>query len=219
MESLTEAIERLTSVARERVRGDPVPAGIDEVHVPVGLFLARGDRAGEGKVLAEQVVASYGYWHLDAGQDFDMVFLGWGYDGIPTFQPTAFLDCVRELAQLANWRYGGETEILLLDFVVPVRAGAGRFAFDEVIWLPVEEMIRDKRLPHLDKLMNDLVVLTKGLKPQDAEGATWQLSDRIARSKQGLWLDGVKAALPLGLGKVYDGLRPYAVCDLTRKDR
>jgi hypothetical protein len=124
------------------------------------------------------------------------------------------LNCVQELAQLTKWRYGGETEILLLDFVLPVAAGSGHFAFDQVIWLPVEEMIRDKRLPHLDKLMNDLIAVTKDLKPLDPASATWQISDKIAWSKQGLWLDGVKAALPLGLGKVYDGLRPYAVCDL-----
>jgi hypothetical protein len=83
IESLTDAVQKLTAVGRERLRTRPLPAGIEEVRFPVGLFLARGDRAGDGKLLAEQVVASYRYWHLDAGQHFDMIFLGWGYDNAP----------------------------------------------------------------------------------------------------------------------------------------
>jgi hypothetical protein len=79
--SMNEARDQLGSALEKRLSDDPVDRKVDRVRFPVGLLFIRGDRAGSGQELAEQVVASYGYWNEDSSKDLDVVFPGWGKDG------------------------------------------------------------------------------------------------------------------------------------------
>jgi hypothetical protein len=58
---LDDARRQLDQALRMRVHAMPVAEDAAVVRCPVGFFFIRGDRAGPGKDLAEQVVASYGY--------------------------------------------------------------------------------------------------------------------------------------------------------------
>ena len=113
---LDDARRQLDQALRIRVHTMPVAEDATVIRCPVGFFFVRGDRAGPGKDLTEQVVASYGYWNLDAGKYLDMVFPGWGRDGdVLVFNREAFLHCRAQLEAISRWRYSGETDVLLFN--------------------------------------------------------------------------------------------------------
>lgn len=53
---------------------EPFSKTLSTITFPVGLCFVRGDRAGDGKSSAEQVVASFAYWNADSSKYFDIVF-------------------------------------------------------------------------------------------------------------------------------------------------
>jgi hypothetical protein len=98
------------------------------------------------------------------------------------------------------------------------RATSGTFTFGEAIWLPVEEMVRDKKVPNLDALVHELVAMAKeGYDKSPMQSNVWQMSDRIAfyRGRRILW-ERIKRLFLRDWATVYDELRPFAVCDLSK---
>ena len=195
------------------------------VRTPVALMFVRGDRAEPGASLAKQVVASFGYWNIESSKYLDLVF-GWFKDGGEVgFQSRdngkIFFDCVKEVKKLSKWRYSGETDILLVDFEMDVKTGGeltnGRFSFKNCIYLPVEEMIAQRRVRSLDALVHELVGAGQAIFERNQfQGSVFEISDRIAwvRGKKVLW-DRLKVLFLRDWSKVYDELRPFAVCDLS----
>jgi hypothetical protein len=198
---------------------EPMRFPFERARFPVGMFFIRGDREGEGKKLADQVVASFGFWHLDTGKYFDMIFPGWFKDSdTPAFSVSHFKTFNEELDRLIKWKevHKGETDILLLNFDYLMEERAGDFSFDETIYLPVEEMLRDHRITSLDSLMYELARLGEALWSSKHEKGIWELSDRIGflRGRKAFW-DIIKEKFKVA-SRIYNELRPYAVCDLRR---
>ena len=204
-----------------RLADHPVADRVKTLRFPVGFFFIRGDRGGEGEGLVQQLVKSYGYWNDDSGKYLDIVFPGWGKDGeVVVFDRAAFLRCREQMEGMSRWRYGGQTEVLLLNYE-SARDDRGSFAsphlsFDCCIWLPVEEMIRKGRIANLDELMHDLVKHARECWNDPAQGGVWEISDRIGyhRGMGRLW---EKLKGWLDVAGLYDELRPFAVCDLRVK--
>jgi hypothetical protein len=203
-------------VAERGITFNSMSFPFERVRFPVGLFFIRGDRAGPGKTLAEQVVASFGYWNDDSGKYFDMVFPGWGKDGDAiVFDRTAFLSFRSEIEKICKYRYSGQTDILLLNYDYTLKKATGDFSFDEAILLPVEDMVRDGRVSNLDTLMHELIGDAKEMWQRTDRSVIWDISDKIAldKGRQALW-KLIKEKFLKELGKVYDELRPFAICDL-----
>jgi hypothetical protein len=224
--SVGDALVQLSEAVSSRYQAENLPEDVRAVRTPVALVFVRGDRAEPGAALARQVVASFGYWNLESAKYLDIVFFGWWKDGDTVgFQghdnARIFIECYEEVQRLSKWRYSGETDILLVDFEMPVMAGGkietGVFSFRNCIYLPVEEMIADKRIRSLDSLVHELVAEARIVfDKHPLQGTVFDVSDRIAwtRGRRALW-DRLKTLFLRDWSKVYDELRPFAVCDLS----
>ncbi len=236
--SVSDAVNQLGDALKRRCAGQRVPDEIDVVRTPVALMFVRGDRAAPGKTFAEQVVSSFGYWNFESAEYLDLVFFGWYNEtGTPGFQPIVkvdsspssrqgeagmFIDCCREIGRMSKWRYSGETDVLLVDFEIRrTELGElclpGRFSFKNCIYLPVETLIEEKRYRSLDELVSDLVKNAKEVYDANPlQGGVFEISDRIGwtRGRKAI-LDRLKHMFLRDWTKVYDELRPFAVCDLS----
>lgn len=236
--SVNEAVTQLGEAVARRCAGQPIPDEIELVRTPVALMFVRGDRAAPGKTLAEQVVSSFGYWNYESAEYLDLVFFGWFNDcGNVGFQPIRkessgagsnpgdagiFIDCFREIERMSKWRYSGETDVLLVDFEMhKTETGElrrpGTLSFKNCIYLPVEEMLEEKRVRSLDALVHELVASAKeGYDANPLQGTVFEISDRIGwtRGRKAVW-DRLKHMFLRDWSGVYDELRPFAICDLT----
>ena len=224
--SVGYALDQLSEAVRSRCQAENLPKDVHVVKTPVALVFVRGDRAEPGASIAKQVVASFGYWNLESAKYLDLVFFGWfkegdtvGFQGHDNAQ--IFIECFEEVQRLSKWRYSGETDILLVDFEMPVMADGklenGVFSFKNCIYLPAEEMIAEKRIRSLDALVHELVVEARVVYEKNPlQGTVFEVSDRIAwtRGRRAL-SDRLKDLFLRDWSKVYDELRPFAVCDLS----
>lgn len=236
--SVSDALGQLAEASHRRCAGQRLPDELEVVRTPVALMFVRGDRAGPGKTLAEQVVSSFGYWNFESAEYLDLVFFGWYNEGGAVgFQPIKkespvpsaekreagiFINCCREIEQMSKWRYSGETDVLLVDFEVPKAKGgvlspSGTFSFKNCIYLPVEEMVDQKRVRSLDALVHELVEAARDVYDANPlQGTVFEISDRVGwtRGRKAVW-ERIKHLFLKDWTKVYDELRPFAVCDLT----
>lgn len=224
--SVGDAIMQLNYAVIQRCQGESLPPQVEVVRTPVALVFVRGDRAEPGASLAKQVAASFGYWNIESAKYLDLVFFGWWKDGDTVGFQThdngrIFIDCYKEVQRLSKWRYSGETDILLVDFEMPVVPGSklenGVFSFRNCIYLPVEEMIAEKKIRSLDALVHELVAAARDVFDEHPfQGTVFDVSGRIAwtRGKKVLW-DRLKTLLLRDWSKVYDELRPFVVCNLS----
>jgi hypothetical protein len=60
-----------------RAKHFPPPSPATHVRTPVLLIFSRGDRAGDGRKLAEQAIASLPYWDKNSGDAIDIVLAAW----------------------------------------------------------------------------------------------------------------------------------------------
>ena len=71
------ALYQLMVATAKRLQSHPMPSDCAVGRFPVALFFVRGDRGGDGKKLAEQVIASFDYWDRDTGDSLDVGDLRW----------------------------------------------------------------------------------------------------------------------------------------------
>jgi hypothetical protein len=224
--SVDDALKQLSDAVKDRCEEERLPADVRVVRTPVALVFVRGDRAEPGAALAQQVVASFGYWNTESAKYLDLVFFGWWKEGKTVgFQShdagRLFIDCYEQVQRLSKWRYSGETDILLADFEMAVKPDGtlenGAFSFRRSIPLPVEAMIANGRTRSLDALVHELVTEARVVfEKHPLQGTAFEISDRIAwtRGRRALF-DRLKDLFLRDWGKVYDELRPFAVCDLS----
>lgn len=93
----------------------------------------------------------------------------------------------------------------------------GEFAFDQAVYLPVEQMVRDGRFPNLDALMHQLVAQAAASWPRADKGAMWKIAGHMAfhRGRMALW-KWIKRKLLKDAGEVYEAVRPFVVGDMRR---
>jgi hypothetical protein len=210
------AQETMNTLAYFRTYNIPPPSNVQIVRFPVGLFFVRGDRVGDGAKVAEQIKASSPYWDLNSEDSIDFIFAGWTkYDTQLSFDLKKFHQYCTEIENISRWHYSGESDLVLLNFDYSISDSKGEFCFEEVIVLPIEELLREKRIGSLDKFMEELIDLAKDRKSSPEESAIWEISDQIGylRGKKAVW-DGLKKMFLKDFSSVYDELRPFVVCDL-----
>jgi hypothetical protein len=215
-DSLDKARYQLNDAIWQRVLEDPPGQGVERVRFPMAFLFIRGDRAGAGRDLADQVVSSFGYWNADSGRYFDVIFPGWGNLGDEiVFDQEAFLAFRGEIEEISKWRYSGQTDLLLAHYDYFLERERGDFAFDQSIYLPVEQMVRDGRIANLDALMAELVEEAKKTWPHAGKDVVWQIAGRMALHRGGTatW-EWIKSRLLKDAGKIYDQVQPFVVADL-----
>jgi hypothetical protein len=212
---LADVPEQLSNVYAGRLRTDKLPQAHDTLRGPVGLFLVREDGAN-GSKLAKEVVGSFGYWHLRSGHFFDGVFLGWGFEGVPSFMAPAFTQCVADLESCLKWKYSGGAHLLLTDFVYDIRMNKGDLDFSQTIPLDISALLEEKKLAQLSPLIEELIAPVRNQRGQDAQTSVLEISDYIAllRTRKFFWQTLVKKIGAL-LGWA-DAVLPYAVRDLRK---
>lgn len=224
VQSLNDAYSFLDASINDRLRNNPPSEDIEQIKYPLGLFFLRGDRAGYGKEIMKQVVASYNFWSGESGIYFDMVFPGWGVDGdVAAYFPDDFIRCKNEFENISKWKYSGETDILLLNYDFDLERhgsflhGKGRFNFDETIVLPMETMLAEGKVSSLDKFMQQLINSCKENSYRSDSSVLLQVRDKVAIPKgKDVIFKAIREQFLKGFSKVYDELRPYAVCNLSQ---
>jgi hypothetical protein len=222
--SVDDAVVELSNGIKLRNPTGTIPQQIKLIRTPVALVFVRGDQAEPGSTLAKQVVASYAYWNEISAKYFDIVFFGWYNDAgnIGFNHEQFFIQCYEHIQKISKWHYSGETDILLLDFEIPVGVdgtlGAGAFSFKRCIPWKVTEIIQEKnaKIYSLDGLMQELITVAKKVYDKHPlQASVFEISDEIGwiRGRRGL-LDAIVEFFLQGFSKVYKELKPFAVCDL-----
>ena len=70
----SDARSQLSAAIGQRLYQNTPPVNAELVRFPVGLFFIRGDRAGFGAEIKEQVINSYGYWNDESGRYLDVIY-------------------------------------------------------------------------------------------------------------------------------------------------
>lgn len=221
VDSLSRASDQLGSSLARRLDAD-TRAKVDRVRFPVAFVWLRGNRAGKGKELSDQAIASYGYWN-DASQGFfDIVFPGWLADNVDSDRPVIVFDeqyftrCVKDVEAISKWRYrDGVSEVLLLHWDYDIHAGTGDFAFDECLRLPVEELVSKGKVDSLDRFMSDLIASARAADAPGPHDSVWEIRDRLAfdRGRRSVW-KWINEKLLRDAGTVAEDLQSFRVRDL-----
>lgn len=214
---LDATVRWLEGQARHRLDEAEIPVGADQVVFPFGIFWLRGDHRGPGGALAEQMQASFDYWHKDSGDAVDVVWPGWlaGWEE-PHFEIEAFFRYRHQVESKTQWQYGGHAELVILTFDFWPNEQQGSIDWTRAVSLPVEKLIADGRISSLDSFMHALVAHSREL---SSSSPTWELSARFAQDQAARtfweWL-----TQRFGFaGQVVDDVLPYRQVDLSQRGR
>jgi hypothetical protein len=212
--SLNEARNALQFRVAERVDA-AVYTAVDLIRVPT-VFLWVPNHLPK----APETVAAYGYWNNESAHYLEIVFFGWLFDaGQPFYDQAAYQHCVNEVRGISKWRPSGDVDFLLLDFEWQHSAGFGTFKFTESIPLPVGKMIAEGVVPNIQVFAQELINHAREGRASDETSPVWQISQKLAldRGRRSLW-KWISQTFLKDVGKIYDDVRPYAVCNLAKPE-
>lgn len=210
---------RLLKLVRSRIKQSPPPPEAQVLRFPVALFFTRDRGAAGTASIRDEIASSFEFWSRDSGEHFDMFFPGWYFhNGKLRFNLNRFVEYRKEIERVSRWQYSGETDILIVNFDYCLQTRQAQFAFDEVIILPVEDMIREKRIGSLAVLLSYIHNAARKSRKPGKHSAVWEMSDRIGflRGRQSLW-EALKKFVLKDFAQVYDNVRPFGVVDLRRR--
>lgn len=210
--SLDEARAVLKWRVQERMDAAMYPV-VDLVRVPVVLIWVP-----QHLPKARETVAAYGYWDNESAHYLDIVFFGWLFDaGASHYDPEAYRECVDEVRQVSKWRPSGDIDFLLLNFDLETAAGAGAFNFAEAIPLPIGQMIDEGRVPNIQVFVQELINHARAGHGPGRASPVWEIHQRLAldRGRRSLW-EWVSRTFLKDVGRIYDDMRPYAMCNLAK---
>ena len=207
---------RLYKLIQQRIKQSPLSAEVQTLRFPVGIFFARSrDVSGASDIRAE-IASSFEFWSKDSGEHFDMFFPGWYFHKNKlSFNTNRFMEYRQEIERNSKWRYSGETDLLILNFEYDTQSRKAQFAFDEVIILQVEAMIREKQIGSLSALLSLIHNAAKSSRGRGEQSVVWEMSDRLGflRGRQSLW-EALKKFILKDFAQVYNNVRPFGVFDL-----
>lgn len=199
----------------DRLKKEPPTELASHIRSPVCLLFVR-PRASPGDKLLEQVEVSFEYWYHATDSTLDIVLPGWADDKI--FSAQAYANFEKQIVDSTKWKPSGETDALILDVVFDVESQSVDLDWSHVVYLPIEEMIRNKKFSSLDQFVAQLLNAAKSSETKNRKTSVWEISDYfgIHKGRRALW-KWLKQVKYIGdAAKVYDELKPYAVCDLRK---
>lgn len=147
-----------------------------------------------------------GYWRK---QDFpDMEVIGdVTYEGgtvIPwAFSQAAFSNFVDELEQASQWKYSGETELIVLD---------AHASLEDSLVLDIAQMMADKAIERPSELFESLI---RHAKMSQGRGSAYQFSDGNAPRVFATGILEVLSEGPKAIGKMWKAGRHFAIRNLA----
>jgi hypothetical protein len=209
---------RLLKLVRKRIKKSDPPTAAQVLRFPVALIFTRDRGAAGTASIRDEIASSFEFWSRDSGEHFDMFFPGWYFhNGKLRFNLNRFEEYRKEIERVSSWKYSGETDLLILNFDYTLQTGKAQFAFDEVIILPVEDMIREKRIGSFAVLLSYIHNAARKSRNRGKHSKVWEMSDGIGflRGRQSLW-EALKTFVLKDFAQVYDKVRPFGVVDLRR---
>lgn len=213
------AQRRILKLIRQRIKQSSPSPQAQIIRFPVGIFFVRDRRSGGAAYIHDEITSSFDYWNKDSGEHFDMLFPGWYYrKKVLTFNSSRFIEYRDEIEHNSEWQYSGETDLLVLHFDYNLETRESCFAYDEVIVLQVEEMIREKRIGSLPILLTLIHNAAKASRGRGENSTVWEMSDRIAflRGRQSIW-NALKKLVFGNFSQAFDNVRPFGVFDLRKR--
>jgi hypothetical protein len=133
------------------------------------------------------------------------------------YDPEAYQRCVDEVRQASKWRPSGDVDLLLLNFEYETATGSGDFNFTEAIPLPVGQMIIQGKVPNIQVFVQELINHARDTHAQDRANPVSEIHQRLAlnRGRRSLW-QWVSRTFLKDAGRIYDDMRPCAVCNLAK---
>jgi len=186
-----ESMQELLANGLRRCKDHPEKSRRALVRFPVGIFFARGDREGEGKNIASQLVSSFQYWNEESRDSFDFIYAGWRpvENDKPKFSLDDFMLFKNEFETFSTWKYSGETDLVILNFAVVPSELRGHFECEEVICLPIEKMLRKKMIDSVDGFAQQLFTYAHLVAAQVTDSPARALSDAmgLAEGRAAIW--------------------------------
>jgi hypothetical protein len=187
---------------------------VDLVRVPVVLIWVP-----DHLPKAHQTVAAHGYWNDESAHYLDIVFFGWLFEPPDTtvYNREAYQQCIEEVRQISKWRPSGDIDFLLLDFELERKRRFGAFDFSESIPLPIGQMIDEGRVANIQVFAQELINHARQGYVHGDASPVWQIQQKLAldRGRRSLW-EWISATFLKNVGKIYDDMRPYAICNLAK---
>ena len=151
--------------------------------------------------------AGYGaYWPPNHHVDQTVVTRIKGEDWL--FSNEAFSEVVEDLESQSNWKYSGETELLLIP-ALKIDTNDVVFEFEQSIVCNLEAMAKDDAFTSVRAFFNKIFQFAK---KRSLEDSTWELSDELGLEVAGDVLkDLVISLVPLKLQNGYRKASHYAI--------
>lgn len=177
-----------------------------------------------------EIIGHLSHFHLRSGEAVDFFCVGYGaywpaehfadqtpvakIDGVDwLFSDSAFSSAIDEFEKETNWKYSGETELLL---VTARKEGNGSATLDyeTAIVCNLEAMAQDKAFSSVRSFFSKIFHFAKSYTQNDP---TWGLSDKkgIVVGKSAL-KDAILSVLPKSLSDAYQRGEHYTIRSLAK---
>ena len=182
----------------------------------IGILITRPDLS-TGRNIAD----SLEYYHFRSGKTVNFYLPGYGaywsqqehpdekivtiVNGVKwSFSNEMFVDFINDLEDHSQWRYSGESELLLVELK------DGILSYENAIQLYLDKMLRDKVVESVHGLFEDIIRNTK--KKDSISGVSNTLGTQ--KLKQ-LTRKNILYMAPFGLGKVITQEKYFCMKDLS----
>ncbi|SRR6266550_1051275 len=150
------------------------------------LALLIGHR--NSKLVQEELIANLDYWQERTGQRIDVICVGMGTSKSPR-GGSSLASGVSWLETMSDWRFSGQTDIILLNARFDRTQRAVALDFSTVVSFCLEHAVADRAIDSLAGLLERLIRFADSYKGDDP---TWGFSDHEAKRLAGR---GLKALL------------------------
>lgn len=191
----------------------------------VGILLCH-----PGSPLAKsEILEHLPFFHVRSGEAIDFFCAGYGAYWPPNhhidskevteidgekwlFSNEAFNQVIEEIEDESKWRYGGETELLLIP-VTKSNDGEVTFQYDYSIVCNLEAMAKDGAFSSVRAFFDRIFRFAKS---KSASDSTWEFSDKLGvEVAGGVLKDFIISLLPKQLKSGYKKASHYAVKNLA----
>jgi hypothetical protein len=137
----------------------------------------------QNALVREDIVPRLDYWHHRSGTAVDFVCLGFSERSEETPDGRGFAQIVRMLQQRFDWRYSGETDLLVFNGRYEASSGQAVFDLSNVVALTLERALEAGAITSVSSLME---ALFRSAESHAGDNPAWAFSDaqglRIAGS-------------------------------------
>lgn len=137
----------------------------------------------QNKLVRDDIMPRLDYWHHRSGTAVDFVCLGFSERSEETPDGRGFAQIVRMLQEHFDWRYSGETDLLVFNGRYRAASGEAIFDLSQAVALTLERALEKHAITSVSSLME---AMFRSAEAHSGENPAWAFSDaqglRIAGS-------------------------------------